>query len=207
MKDATNTQPNGNPNKNNVQIRERYLESRFGPMLDLVAHSTDKQPVHVDMYIRKPNPACAHWTIITSGMSDEPMNIPATAKGILAPRCELIMYANKPKPWMFIVLKAMAEFVTRQKTYLYWYHTWTPNGALTGTASQLTGCLLLPPHLDESSQNDLQIDGDRVEFLWVLPITESERDYAVQNGSEALEEALMTSGLDLLDYEGRDSVA
>ncbi len=206
MKNATNTQPSGNPNKNNIQIREKYLERRFGPMLDFVAHSTDKQPVHIDIYVRKPNPTCTHWTLITSGMSDRPMDIPAPAKGIIAPRCELIMYANNPKPWMFKVLKAMAEFVTRQKTHLHWYHTWTPNGVLTDTAPQLTSCLLLPPHLDDNSQDELRINGDRVEFLWVLPITEHERDYAIQNGSGALEEALMTSGLDLFDYEGRDSV-
>ncbi len=195
-----------NTTRKHIENREKYYEQRFGPMLDLVAHSTDKQPVHVDIYAVKPNPECAYWTLVTSGMSDLPMTIPASVKGIAVPRIELIMYANSPKPWMFKVLKALAEFPSRQKTYLYWFHTWTPNGLLTETAPQLTSCLLLPPHLDDNSQNELRIDGDRVEFLWVLPITERECSYAVQNGSGTLEKALMTSGLDLFDYEGRNSV-
>jgi hypothetical protein len=190
----------------NIQIRERYYEQRFGTMHDQVAHSTDEKPVHIDIYAIKPNAECAYWTLVTSGMSDMPMAIPAPMKGFAAPRVELIMYTYCPKPWMFKTLKAIAEFASRRKTYLHWHHTWTPNGILTDTAPQLTSCLFLPPYLEDTSMNDLRIDGDRVEFLWVVPITERERSHAVQNGSEVLERLLMMSGLDLIDYEVRNSV-
>lgn len=33
---------------------------------------------------------------------------------------------------------------------------------------------------------NLVLDGERVDFLWMVPITEAEREYAVKNGSEAL---------------------
>ena len=46
----------------------------------------------------------------------------------------------------------------------------------------------------------------RIRFLWLIPITERERDFKAASGLEALEQAFEDREFDDLDF-GRESVA
>ena len=46
---------------------------------------------------------------------------------------------------------------------------------MTGKPSLLTSYFFLPPYFEPEGFADLEIDGDRVDFLWMIPITEAER--------------------------------
>ena len=189
-----------------IAIREEHYERHFGRMSDAVAHSTDKNTVHVDIYQFEPSEARPYWTLVTGGMSDLPQRIPSAAEGTLAPRTEILMYAKTPQHWMLEILKTLAEFPFRRETFLHWYHTWTKDACITHEPSSFTSCLFLPPFLEDPSLNELQVQGNRVDFLWMIPITEREQDFAVSDGSEALARLLMTDEDNLIVHEGRKSV-
>ncbi|MBN2291075.1 MAG: suppressor of fused domain protein [Pirellulales bacterium] len=188
-----------------IEKREEHYCKLFGPMSEDVMHSSDVKDVHVDIYQFPPNDERPHWTLITGGMSDLRQSIPRDAEG-LAPRAEILMYAGEPSNWMFNVLKGLAEMPFEDDTFLHWYHT-VPNGKpMTAEPSNLTSFFFLPPYFEEPQFADLKIEGDAVDFLWMIPITESERQYAMDKGSQALEEVFEKAGLDIVVDETRESL-
>ncbi len=48
-----------------------------------------------------------------------------------------------------------------------------------------------------------QIDDERIRFLWLIPITELERDYKAEHGHEAFEALLKERGIDFTDPSRR----
>ncbi len=65
------------------------------------------------------------YTLVTSGMSDLEMSVPA---GVKAPRrCELILYCSEPKPEYIETMRFLAHFPHNQKTWIGSGHT-VPNG-------------------------------------------------------------------------------
>lgn len=55
------------------------------------------------------------------------------------------------------------------------------------------------PYLDGPELENLPMRGGEVRFLWLLPITASERDYAAREGIDALEEAFDRADLAYAD--------
>ena len=85
-------------------------------------------------------------------------------------------------------------------------HT-VPNGKpMTAKISLLTSFLFLPPYFENKNFSKFKIDKDLVDFLWMIPITEAEREFAVKNGSKALEEEFIKANLDQTLDESRKSV-
>ncbi|MHC4743266.1 MAG: suppressor of fused domain protein [Planctomycetota bacterium] len=188
-----------------LEVREAHYIKYFGPLEEKVMHSTDVKEVHIDIYQFPPNDERPHWTLITSGMSDLPQYVPEDAEGI-APRAEILLYAKEPQNWMFDVLKGLAEMPFERKTYLHWHHT-VPNGqAMTADPSELTSFFFLPPYFEDPRFDTLQIDGEEVDILWMIPITEEERAYAIEEGSQALEELFEKAEMDPVIDEKRKSL-
>jgi len=170
-----------------IRVREAHYTKFLGPLDESIAHSTDVKDVHIDIYSFHPNNKRPYWTLITGGMSDLPQKIPDDAEGISS-RTEIMIYVKEPQDWMLNVLKRLAEMPFDDKTYLHWYHT-VPNGQpMTNEPSELTSFFFLPPYFEDFGFNTLHIGSDKVDFLWLIPITEREREYAIENGSQALEE-------------------
>jgi hypothetical protein len=92
-----------------IDQRETHYQRFFGPLDQQVMHSTDLKPVHIDIYQFAPTAERPFWTLITGGMSDARQPIPPTAPKHVAPRAEILMYAEEPKGWMLSVLKGLAE--------------------------------------------------------------------------------------------------
>ena len=186
-------------------IREALYQRQFGS-IDGVFHSTDVRRVHIDIYRFAPTPARPFFTLITGGMSD--LRQPALedpSEGI-APRAELIMYAQQPRNWMFSVLKGLAEMPFEDATYLHWGHT-VPNGMpMTADPSELTSFFFVPTRDEPAELANLSIGGDRVDFLVLVPITECERAYAREHSSAALVALMDDSGFQLVVDEGRKSL-
>jgi Suppressor of fused protein (SUFU) len=64
----------------------------------------------------------------------------------------------------------------------------------------------MPPYFEDEEFGRLTIDGDGVDFLWMVPITEAERQFAVAKGSQALEDRMREAGLSHVLDEGRQSI-
>jgi hypothetical protein len=189
-----------------LEARERHYRRFFGPLTQEVLHSTDVKPVHIDIYQFMPRKRRPYWTLITGGMSDKRQIEPADCAECISPRAEILMHVAKPKGWMFSVLKGLAEMPFTDNTFLHSGHT-VPNGMpMTATPSLLTSYLFLPPYFEPQRFGDLELDGDKVDFLWMVPITEAEREFAVKHGSQALSEKFEEANLSPVVDESRESV-
>ena len=173
-------------------------------MKDQVWHSTDAKPVHVDVYDFLPTDERKYHTLITGGMSDLRQNIPAHRDG-MSPRAEIMMYAHNPQGWMVNVLKGLAEMPWDDNTFLHWYHT-VPNGKpMTAVPSLLTSFFFVPPYLEADGFNPMFLDGDAVDFLVLVPITEKERQFAVEHRAAALIDVFASHNFDYVVDEKRQS--
>jgi hypothetical protein len=189
-----------------LEAREQHYQRFFGAITEPVIHSTDIKPVHIDVYQFRPTEGRQFWTLITSGMSNERQIEPEDCPEYMSPRAEILMYVPKPQGWMFFVLKGLAEMPFEVSTCLHWWHT-VPNGMpMTATPSLLTSFFFVPPYFEADGFTDLQLDGDKVDFLWMIPITEAEREFAVKHGSEALERKFGEINLSQVVDESRKSV-
>lgn len=186
--------------------REAHYARMFGHCSSPVWHSTDGKSPHVDVYQFPPGNGREYWTLVTGGMSDLRQPALLLHPDDIAPRAELLMYVREPKPWMVSVLKGLAEMPFDADTFLYWGHT-VPNGQpMTVQPSELTSFFFDHPHLEDPEALDLTIDGDDVAFLWLRPITEPERAYAIQRGSQRLSELFATLEADPVVDEQRGSI-
>jgi hypothetical protein len=189
-----------------LEARERHYERFFGPLTQGLFHSTDLKPVHIDIYQFEPTTERPYWTLVTSGMSNERQIEPHDCAEHMSPRAEILMYVPAPEPWMFNVLKGLAEMPFEDGTYLHWWHT-VPNGTpMTAKPSLLTSYFFLPPYFEPQGFTDLELDGDRVDFLWMIPITEAEREYTVKNGSDELEKRFEEAEISPVLDESRKSI-
>ncbi|MHC4884757.1 MAG: suppressor of fused domain protein [Planctomycetota bacterium] len=191
--------------KDFISIREEHYVEHLGELTQKVMHSTDQKFPHVDIYQFEPTEERPYWTLITGGMSNERMHIPEESFGEIGSRAEICMYVKEPKGWMFSVLKGLAEMPFDDKTFLHWWHT-VPNGMpMTAEKSLLTNYLFLLPYFEQETFDTLEINEDRVDLLWMVPITDAELEYKVANGAEALEKVFEEKGMDLPVIEQRES--
>jgi hypothetical protein len=185
------------------EAREAHYRRFFGRSSKKIYHSVDFKEPHIDIHVFGKTRHRRFWTLVTSGMSNERQIEPEDG---INPRAEIFMYVKEPQPWMFSVLKAMAEMPFEDKTFLHWYHT-VPNGMpMTATPSVLEAFFFLPPYFEKREIQDLKLGGDGVDFLWLFPITEAERAYAEKHGSEELERRIEEAKLAPIVDEGRASV-
>jgi hypothetical protein len=188
-----------------MESREAYYEQHFGPITERLMHSTDELGPgipHVDIYQFPPSRERDYWTLITSGMSNEPQGLPNGTWHYT----ELLMYVRNPERWMFRSLKELAEFPFRHETFLYWGHT-IPNGRpVADGPTLLTAFLLLPPYFEAQDFDTVRISRDPLHFLWVMPITEAELAFVQENDSDAFLDRLEgQEAISIVVDEGRAS--
>jgi len=132
-------------------------------------------------------------TLVTSGMSNWSLHgLPDEED--LPKRVELVFYlvANKPDTleWIDRIIGWMdfvAKFPYRDKTWIGHGHTIFVGEPLAPDSSFRHFMLLETPLKTDRSISDIVvIDGDPVSFLWLVPITDAEREYKVKHGSQKL---------------------
>jgi len=170
------------------EARDEVYQRRFGEAKQ-VFHEMPPLIPHIDVmeYYRESKYGLV-CTLVTSGMSDLAMNVP---KNTEAPRrVELIFYCREPKREYAESMRLLAHFSHDQKTWIGAFHT-IPNGnppAPMWGSSFLDTFFFLPPLVkkDQDLQNELILDGDGVEFLWVVPLTTAECNLKLAKGSDAI---------------------
>lgn len=186
-----------------MRRRELHYERFFGPLDEPVMDSTDFKTPHIDIYQFRPRGDRAFWTLVTGGMSDfRQPQIPVE----LHPRAEILLYTSEPQGWMFSVLKGLAEMPFDDDTYLHWWHTVVNGKRMTAQPSLLTNFFFLPPKCELPEFNTLVIDDERVDFLWMVPITDAERDFKLARDGYVLEELFAAKGVPQVIDETRDSL-
>jgi hypothetical protein len=185
--------------------REKHYRKYFGPMSDNVMHSINEHQVHIDIYQFEPNKKRPYWTLITGGMSDEMQNVPDGVDWA-SPRTEVLTYVKEPHDRVFAALKLIAEMPFEEDSYMHWFHTISVGEPVTKSQSELTCAFLTPPIFEKPKFDTLELDGEKVDFLMMVPITVQERHYAKQHGGEALLEVFQNANLCPVVDENRTSL-
>ncbi len=179
----------------NILKREAVYAAIFGPP---VLTYDDVHPVlvpHIDVYVHEPGfQGRDFYTLVTGGMSDCPMKLPEDAPPEMPTRIELIFYLpgnQKPKREYIDFLRTTARMPYDYQTWLGWGASFAngnpPEPIFEGT--QFDSLVLINTPIakpDDTLPEHLVLDGDAVHLLWAVPITTAEREYKLEEGTEAL---------------------
>ncbi len=174
------------------QKRERVFDSVFGDS-ENVFHEVLPLFPHIDVYVHAPTEQRDFYTLVTGGMSNDRMTLPQGVPTDFA-RAELVFYCNEPKPEYAELLRKLAHFPHDNRTWLSYGHT-MPNGQPPEPIFEnpqldtliLLGSIVAP---DSTFEEQLSLNGDPVNLLWLLPISTPECQYKLDHGADAFYEIL-----------------
>lgn len=205
-----------------IEAVERHIAEHIGPV-ETVHHEIISDLVHLDVHV-VPATAERPWSaLVTSGMSDRPMTIPADLEGEISPHAEMVLILPPDWPldhdswseerhyWPIRWLKILARFPHEHRTWLWPSHT-IPNGdppeELTDD-SAFIGVMITPPVVPPDAFRELVTeDGRVITFMSFVPLHQDEMDLKVARGADPLFDALDAAGVtELLDPARPSSVA
>ncbi len=172
-----------------VQAREAAYERLFGKALS-VSHELRPQIPHIDVYtFQRSLGDQIVCSLVTGGMGDLEMTMPRGAKDVPR-RVELIFYCVEPRDEYIETLRWVAHFPHDSKSWLGHGHT-MPNGnppAPFWGSTELDTLLFMPPIVtkDQTLPEELQLGGEPVHFLWVVPLTTAECNLKLEKGFDAI---------------------
>ncbi len=172
-----------------AEARNEVFGRIFGNVHDTSLEPLPRLPrIDVLTYFRQAKDGRSTCTLVTSGMSDLPMELPASVD---APRrVELIFYCSEPTQEYIETMRWLAHFPHDQKAWIGSGHT-VPNGnppkPFFGSAI-LDTILFLPPIVkrDQALPDELKLGGDPVHFLWMVPLTTPECQLKLDRGTDAI---------------------
>lgn len=207
----------------------KHIERTIGPA-PMVFHEIISHTIHLDLHVVPPTnqpPSKAHpagtyhHTVVTSGMSSKPMNVP---KGNGGPRFMELMIALPPNwPglrmdgtfdsaamkderhwWPMRWLKQVAQLPSEFNTFVGMNHT-IPNGEEAAPFARNTrlGCMMVtPPFLSPQSAKLIINDHVTIYFLALMPLYPEEMQLKMSRGADALNDLLDNAGLqELIDIQ------
>ena len=164
-----------------IEIRENHYEKYLGKLDQPILSPTEKIYPHMNIYQIAPTPQRPYWTLITNGMSDVKQNIPLDNK-LTSGRTELFMYVVEPQNWMFKLLGGLALTPFAHKYFVHWEHLCCLDDNIIPKETGISNVLfLLPFYEDQRFADNLYIKDDKVDLLWVVPITGPEFEQCQQD--------------------------
>jgi hypothetical protein len=177
-----------------------HIERHIGPV-DGVLHEIVSDLVHIDVHVVKPTKKRPWVSLITSGMSDQPMTVPDECEELryselminLPPSWPLEQkdWEDHDNYWPIYWLKQLARLPHEYDTWLSYGHT-VPNGDPPEPFADNTDfcCMLLEFSVTAPEDfHTLQVRDDKVIHFWsLMPLYAEEVDLKLAKGTEALEE-------------------
>lgn len=184
-----------------------HIEKHIGP-IETVFHEIISDTVHIDVYWVKPSAERPYHSLVTSGMSDRPMNVPTDIPEhlsmqhtelciLLPPEWPVAEILNSSEGdenseqlyWPIRWLKIIARFPHQLNTWVGYGHT-IPNGETAEPFSNNTqlGCILLLPSLS-LGYDFMHLEtkeGKHITFYTMLPLYREEMDFKMKKGVDAL---------------------
>lgn len=203
-----------------VQAVDKHIETHLG-RVSTVLHEIISDLVHVDVHVVAPTSDRNYYTLVTSGMSDRPMNVPQSMEKFRY--LELLLslpptwpmdekttpFKEESNYWPIRLLKILARLPHEYDTWLGLHHT-MPNGdpeAPFADGTRLSGAMITIPRLVPSKFASLDVRPDkRVWFLAVTPLYPEEMVYKLKKGGEALDAQLEKHGVTEIVDPQRKSV-
>jgi hypothetical protein len=182
----------------NLEEVEAHVEKYIGK-IETVYHEILSDLIHLDVLFVPATADRPYHLLVTSGVSDEPMNVPEGMEKFS--RAELLIALPRDWPldqeslkdeanyWPVRWLKMIGRLPHEYKTWVGWGHT-IPNGdppepiANTG----FVGAMLTPPY--ELPQDFFQFrarSGDTISFYVLTPLYKEEMDLKLKKGADEIE--------------------
>jgi len=173
-----------------VEQREAEYIRRFGPYSQ-VYHELQPIIPHIDVYVHPPHGDRDYTTLITSGMSDNPMPVPP---GAGSPRAELVLYVAEATELCVNLLRFLAQLPYKQNIWYSYGSTMTNGQPLQPIfdGSVLDCYVFIPPIIDSDYEicESAAIADAPLQVLWVVPITSAERQLVMDRGIDDFFELL-----------------
>ena len=189
-----------------IEAIVKHIERHIGPP-DNVFHELISDLVHLDIHIVPPTPERNWYTLVTSGMSDKPMTVPAEdfenpADAEQLKYAELLLCLPPDWPmgqgewqedesgfWPVQWLKMMARMPHEYDTWLGWGHT-VPNGdppEPLAEGTDLCCMMVMPPVLVDEKFYQLRIGKKKlINFYALYPLYKEEMEYKLKKGAEGI---------------------
>jgi hypothetical protein len=196
---------------------ERHLEEHIGKPAG-VFHELISDQVHLDVHVIEPARGRDYYTLVTSGMSDRPMNAPAGAEAYRYAELLICLsrgwsmehstWEDERNYWPIRWLKILARLPHEYDTWLFTGHT-VPHGDPPepfAANTKLCCAMLAPPVLFGEEFRTLAVNEETtIHFLALLPLYREEVDFKLEEGFDALYERLEEAGVtELLNVRRRN---
>lgn len=182
----------------NIRAVSEHIERHLGSV-ETVFHEVVSDTVHIDVHWVRPNVHNACHRLITSGMSDLPMQTP---EGAQLPRFMELMislpahwqidqesFRDEAWYWPVRLLKFLARLPHKYETWLGFGHT-VPNGDPAepyAPGCAFSGCIILPSVTAPDDFAKLAVHpGKTISFMSVVPLHPFEMDLKLHRGVDAL---------------------
>lgn len=202
-----------------IEKIEKHLGQHLGEPAT-VFHEIVSDLVHIDVHVITPRPDRNYYTLVSTGMSDRPMNVPQGLENFahlelllcLPPSWpideKLTSFKDERNYWPVRLLKTLARLPHEYDTWLGLHHTVPHGDPATPFAegTQLSGAMITIPKLVPDKFASLQVRPDkRVWFLAVTPLYSEEMDFKLRKGGEALDALLDKGGVtELIDPQRKN---
>jgi Suppressor of fused protein (SUFU) len=181
-----------------IEQISNHIEQYIGK-INSVFHELVSDTVHIDVHHVMPTQDRPYHTLVTSGMSDLPMNVPEDVNSTrymelmvtLPEAWELSEQSFKDEVWYWPVrqLKYLARFAHKYNTWFAWGHT-IPNGDPAepyADNTMMSGIIILPSLNVPEEFRSLKINDTRtIEFYSLVPLYPEEMNFKLNKGSDAL---------------------
>jgi hypothetical protein len=197
----------------NLELITAHVERHVGPVARVI-HEPAAQFVHVDILHVLPSAKRDFHVLVTSGLSDRPMNAPEGCEDCRYAEVYLCLPASWPLAmqnfnnernyWPIRLLQMLGRFPHVFSAWLWIYHT-VPNfdpPQAYANSTRLCGAMLGPViSLPVDFASLKAPDSQAIHFFSVLPLHQEEMDFKIKNGGESLMANLFEQGViaDIVD--------
>lgn len=201
----------------NIERISDHIERHIGK-IENVFHEIVSDLVHIDVHNVAPTEQRPYRTLVTSGMSDLPMQTPdgmdefrfAEVMICLPPDWPITKEAfeDYSNYWPIEWLKILARFPHEYETWLFEGHT-IPNGDPPepfADSTKMSGWLLYYPVLAPAEFRTLKIDQEKtIHFFAIYPLYEGEMNLKLRKGTEKLVERFAKATVtEVLEIDRKD---
>lgn len=183
-----------------------HIEQHVGK-IHKVFHELVSEQVHIDIHWVKPTAERPFHTLVTSGMSDKPMNTPKEVEGCEYAELSICLpenwkvgeehFKDEKNYWPVRWLKVLARFPHEYNTWLCYGHT-VPNGDPAepfAENTQLNTMVLLPTIVFGEEFHSLKLKNKSIDFYTLIPLYSEEVDLKMKKRVEALFEGFDKHGV------------
>jgi hypothetical protein len=195
---------------------ERYFGTDF-----FVLDEKKSSVVHVDVHVVRPTPTRPYFTLLTSGMSDLDMRVPAGLEDLALAEVCLCLPKEWPlamddfgwrEPryfWPIAILQQAARYPHINQTWFSWGHTVgsVERPEPLHVETRFTGLVLANPATFPEGADTVETkDGRAIHYLALIPLLEQEMKFKQKFDSATLQQKLKEADVTELLNPKRSSV-